>query len=112
MIKCRNQSEFKEVVEFFPVGVNEVVKIELDVSCQCPCEQTADTKSVSKSYATCSDFLIPLSCVRQLLEVNAIVLGNIDVVTVNVIKDIGVHRVSVLLAHYQTPMPKVANLVA
>lgn len=67
MTKCRNQSEFKEVVEFFPVGVNEVVKIELDVSCQCPCEQTADTKSVSKSYATyiCSDFLIQTTFLCQ-----------------------------------------------
>ncbi|XP_032787679.2 integrin beta-PS isoform X1 [Daphnia magna] len=47
---CPRRSNFEEVIEFFPVGVNEVVTVGLDVICQCPCEG----KDQSTTRSECS----------------------------------------------------------
>uniref|UniRef100_A0A0P6D6L5 Integrin beta n=1 Tax=Daphnia magna TaxID=35525 RepID=A0A0P6D6L5_9CRUS len=47
---CPRRSNFEEVIEFFPVGVNEVVTVGLDVICQCPCEE----KDQSTTRSECS----------------------------------------------------------
>lgn len=38
--KCQNKSEsFRDKIEIFPVGVNEALIVELDVVCDCECDQ-------------------------------------------------------------------------
>jgi len=44
--KCPRGENFEEVIEFFPVGVNEVVTVGLDVICQCGCDENNQTVNI------------------------------------------------------------------
>lgn len=35
-----NQSDRKQTLKFYPVGVNEVMNLELEMICDCPCERS------------------------------------------------------------------------
>jgi hypothetical protein len=48
--KCPKGNNFEEVIEFFPVGVNEVVTVGLDVICQCGCDETTVQSLLTLSF--------------------------------------------------------------
>ncbi|XP_044753352.1 integrin beta-PS isoform X2 [Coccinella septempunctata] len=40
VVKCpKNPKDWKETIEFYPVGINETLVVDLEMLCSCPCEQ-------------------------------------------------------------------------
>lgn len=39
-MNCNENRNFTELLKIYPVGINEALSIELDVVCQCSCEES------------------------------------------------------------------------